>query len=100
MAMVMNCNSARAVAMVVVIAAVAVAMADAAAANTTHVVGGASQWTFGFNYTAWADTTAPFYTGDSLGTPIHSFIAELKSQTLNVQNHNPICPKSQSQMYT
>lgn len=95
--MVMSCNSARAVAMVVVIAAVAVAMADAAAANTTHVVGGASQWTFGFNYTAWADATAPFYTGDSLGT-LPPFT--LSSQTLNVPNHNPKCPKSQSQMYT
>ena len=74
MAMVMSCNSARAVAMVVVIAAVAVAMADASA-TTTHVVGGASQWTFGFNYTAWADGAAPFYTGDTLGMYPHSLFS-------------------------
>lgn len=76
MGTVMNCNSARVVAMaVVVMAAVAVAMADASAATTTHVVGGASQWTFGFNYTAWADAAAPFYTGDSLGMYPHSLLS-------------------------
>lgn len=84
MAMTRRRNIGRAVAMVAVIAATAVAMASSAA-TTKHVVGGASQWTFGFNYTSWADSTAPFYTGDSLGIHFHSII--LSRVEICIQTH-------------
>lgn len=34
---------------------------------TMRIVGGSNRWRFGFNYSAWALTNAPFYQNDTLG---------------------------------
>lgn len=40
------------------------------AASKRIVVGGSENWRFGFNYTNWAITNAPFFLNDTLGNSL------------------------------